>query len=282
MARLSRKLWTGAGLFSLVGVAALDPAIAQHSTTHGAASPPAKKDAEPINAGGMAKAASGETYLTDGGPRDTRIRIYRDIALMRGHILVGSELVEADRWDDALPHFLHPTEELYGAMERYIKLHKVTPFDKQLKMLAQAVKAKNKPAFRQAAKVVDARLTNALNTFRRFMTVQPFSSYTMRTVAEMMIVAKGEYAQAIEDGRIAKPVEYQDSRGFVWYAEKLIDSQAGALAKIDAARLAEVRERLAGLKAAWPTAVPPERPVVSVADVGTRLDWLAAALERYF
>jgi hypothetical protein len=201
---------------------------------------------------------------------------------MRGHILVGTELVDADRWDDALPHFLHPTEELYGAMERYIKLHKITPFDKQLKALAQAVKAKNKPAFQQAAKLVDARLTNALTAFRRFMTVQPYSSYTMRTVAETLKVAKSEYEQSIEGGRFTKPVEYQDSRGFVWYAEKMIAAQEKDLAKIDAARLAEVMRGLVELRSAWPTAIPPDQPVVSVADVGARVDALVKLLERFF
>lgn len=282
MARHSRKIWTSLGVVSIIGATAADPVVAQHNAPHDTSVAPVTKDAAPIPAGGMAKPQSGETYLTDGGPRDPRIRIYRDIALMRGHILVGTELVDADRWDDALPHFLHPTEELYGAMERYIKLHNVTPFDRQLKALAQAVKAKNKPAFLQASKLVDARLTNALTVFRRFMTVQPFSSYTMRTVAETLKIAKSEYAQAIEDGRIAKPVEYQDSRGFVWYAEKLLAAQATEFAKIDAARLGEIQRLLTELKTAWPTAIPPDRPVVPVADLGVRIDALEKLMERFF
>jgi hypothetical protein len=280
--RLIRKVWTSIGAVSLATVAGTGSAQSQH--THSqipAASPPAK-DQPPGVAGGMAKPQSGETYLTDGGPRDPRIRIYRDIALMRGHILVGTELVDAEKWDDALPHFLHPTEELYGAMERYIKLHKVTPFDKQLKALAQAVKARNKPAFGQAAKLVEARLTNALSAFRRFMTGQPFSSYTMRTAAEVLKVAKGEYGQAIENGRITKSVEFQDSRGFVWYAEQLLAEQEAALAKIDKMRLAEIKLQMAALKSAWPTVVPPEHPVISSADLDAKVDALTALLERYF
>ena len=36
------------------------------------------------------------------------------IAQMRGHLLVGDELVKQGQWAAALPHFLHPSEELYG------------------------------------------------------------------------------------------------------------------------------------------------------------------------
>ena len=42
------------------------------------------------------------------------LRFYRDIELIRGHLLVGDELVRAGRWAEALPHFLHPSEEIYG------------------------------------------------------------------------------------------------------------------------------------------------------------------------
>src|SRR5207244_2470667 len=39
------------------------------------------------------------------------------IALLRGHLLVGDELVKQQQWNAALPHFLHPTEELYGDLK---------------------------------------------------------------------------------------------------------------------------------------------------------------------
>lgn len=230
----------------------------------------------------MGTPRSGEAYLTDGGPKDTRIRIYRDIALMRGHLLVGDELVALGRWEDALPHFLHPTEELYGAMERYIKLHKVTPFDRQLKQLAQAVKARNRAAYDQAAKVVDARLTGALASFRRFMQGSPFTSFTMRTVVEMLKVAASEYEAAIEGDRFSKPVEYQDSRGFVLYAERLITSQRRELETIDKAAADELLLIIAEIKPAWPGALPPDRPAMSVKDVAAKIEAFDKRAERFF
>jgi hypothetical protein len=230
----------------------------------------------------MASPKAGEAYLTDGGPKDTRIRIYRDIALMRGHLLVGAELIELGLWDEALPHFLHPTEELYGLMERYIKLHGVTPFDRQLKAQGQAVKARNKAAYQQAAKVVDERLAGALTSFRRFMTVQPFTSYTMRTAVEVLKIAQSEYEASIEGTTFAKPVEYQDSRGFVLHVERVLKAQEADYRRIDSARFDRLLSLLVDLERAWPSPMPPPAPVVPVEAVAAGVKAFEMAAERFY
>jgi hypothetical protein len=66
---------------------------------------------------------------------------------------------------------------------------------------------------------------------------------------------------AIVNGRIAKPVEYQDARGFIWQAQRMIDGVAPDLRKKDPAALAVVRTGLAELKKAFPSAMPPKMPV---------------------
>lgn len=276
MRRIARRVWLGIGAVGLVTAQAV-PVPAQHA---GHEAKPTTKASE--DAARLANPQSGETYLTDGGPKDTRVRIYRDIALMRGHLLVGGELIEQGRWDDALPHFLHPTEELYGAMERYIKLHKITPFDRQLKQLAQAVKARNKPAYAQALKIVDERLTNALTGFKRFMQGAPFTSFTARTIVELLNVAREEYASAIEDGRYAKPVEYQDGRGFVSYADVLLTAQAKEFEAIDRLAYAELRRHIDEIKTAWPTAVPPDKVGMTLAVLAVKIDTFAKQATRYF
>ena len=290
MTRKIRKQWIGIGVATLAGAVAATTAISPVSAQHGGhGGAPPKDTAAPDKAtpttipakGQLAAPQGGEAYLTDGGPKDTRIRIYRDIALMRGHLLVGAELIELGLWEEALPHFLHPAEELYGAMERYIKLHKIPPFDRQLKALAQAVKAKNKPAYVQAAKVTEERIAAALAGFKRFMTVQPFSSYTAQALAEIAKVALAEYAASIENGRFTKPVEYQDSRGFIWHAEQVIARHAAEFEKVDAAAFTILKSALAELKPAWPTAVPPEKPVIDVATLAARIDAFTKATERF-
>jgi hypothetical protein len=281
MAKWSRKVWIGIGAASLVGVAGTRLADAQQEKTPSTA-PAAGNDTGGPVSGGMGASQAGEAYLTDGGPRDIRIHIYRDIALMRGHLLVGAELIEQGLWEEALPHFLHPTEEIYGKMERYIKLHKITPFDRQLKAQGQAVKAKNKAAYLQAAKVVDERLTNALNSFKRFMTGAPFTSYTARAVVEVVKVAQSEYEASIDDGRFTKPVEYQDSRGFVWYAARMLEGQANDFRKIDVAQFNDLSRLLENLKRAWPAPVPPEQPIIEVQAMAVDVDAFEKAAARFF
>src|SRR5262249_47606169 len=140
-------------------------------------------------------AEGGEAYLTDGGPSDTRIRFYRDIELMRGHLLIGQELIEGDLWDEALPHFLHPTEELYGRMERYIVLHNIPPFRRELQALAQTVKARRMGAYLQARAVVDQQLDSALAVAKQFM--HPLRGFTARSAAAILKVALSEYATSL-------------------------------------------------------------------------------------
>jgi hypothetical protein len=279
VAKLSRKIWIGVGAATVVGLGSPAPSLAQHATKHAAPAPAPGTEAP---SGTMGRPQAGETYLTDGGPKDTRIRIYRDIALMRGHLMVGAELIELGHWDDALPHFLHPAEELYGAMERYIKLHKVTPFDQQLKAQGQAVKAKNVAAYREVAKVVDARLTNALTFFKRFMKGQPLTSFTARTMVEVLKVAQSEYDASIEGGRFGKVVEYHDSRGFVLYVEKLLAEHRLALSKVDAARFSELNRLIAELKMAWPSTVPPDKPVVAPSVVAEKVAAFEKAAAKFF
>jgi hypothetical protein len=256
MAKLTRKLWVGIGAATIAGASFVSSAAAQSTHKgHEQSPPPAGKDAATSNPG-----QGGEAYLTDGGPRDPRIRFYRDIALIRGHILVGGQLIGLGLWDEALPHFLHPTEELYGGMEKYIQLHSMRPFRRELQALAQAVKAKRKGAYEQALKAVDQRLGGALDVAKRFM--NPQRGFTTRSVAEVLKVALSEYEGAIEGGRFTKPVEYQDSRGFVWEAERMIEAAAPELGRIDAESLARIRVALAKLKAAWPAPMPPDAPLM--------------------
>jgi hypothetical protein len=75
-----------------------------------------------------------------------------------------------------------------------------------------------------------------------------------------------------------KPVEYQDSRGFVWRAERVIEEAAGADPQpLDAANLAKVRAAFARLKAAWPAPLPPEKPLLD----GGRMSALISEIELY-
>jgi hypothetical protein len=272
MAKLTRKLWVGIGVASLAGAASMPRDVAAQDTdhkTHG--TPPAVQEDPSPKAG-----EGGEAYLTDGGPKDTRIRFYRDIELVRGHLLVGQELIDMDLWDEALPHFLHPSEELYGLMEKYIKLHNMQPFGRELQALAQTVKAKRKGAYERALKPVHQRIDGALKVAKGFM--RPERTFAIQSAIEVLRTAQVEYEGAMENGAFTKPVEYQDSRGFVWRAERVIEEAAKIGPQpLDAASLAKVRAAFARLKVTWPAPLPPAKPLLD----GGQVSALISEIELY-
>ncbi len=187
------------------------------------------------------------------------------IAQMRGHLLVGDELVKQGQWAAALPHFLHPGEELYGPIRGRLKDYNTPQFATALKLLATTVKQKKGGEDYAAAwKGVEDALAAADAGVKA---KQVSDGFAVETALELLKSATGEYRQALGKGRITKPVEYQDSRGFVWQAEKMVESLGSALEKKDADALKHVRDGFAELKEAWPAAMPPKTPVKDYAAV---------------
>jgi hypothetical protein len=182
------------------------------------------------------------------------------VALLRGHLVVGDELVKQQQWNAALPHFLHPTEEIYGDIQGELAGYNVPPFDGALRALAQAVKGRKGGAdYVKALKAVNDALAAADAGMKARQS--NWSGFVVEAAVEALKAASGEYQQAIVGGRIAKPVEYQDARGFVWEAERMIESVAADLQKQNAPALREVRAGMAELKLAFPSSIPPRTPV---------------------
>jgi len=188
------------------------------------------------------------------------------IALLRGHLLIGDELVKQQQWNAALPHFLHPTEELYADLKEPLQQYKVAPFDGALKALADVVKGKK--GGNDYAKA-QASVNDALAAVDRTMKERTgdWPGPVTEAAVEALKAATGEYKEAIVDGKIAKPVEYQDARGFIWQAQRMIESVAPELERKNAGALADVRAGLAELKKAFPSPMPPRAPVKDYAAV---------------
>jgi hypothetical protein len=267
------KIWLGVGLVVTSGAAALPPGPASKAI----AAPGSFALSSDSICGALPRYAqwilvqhdmpaggeAGEAGVPADLPPDFQFAL--TLALIRGHLLVGDELVRAGKWDAALPHFLHPTEELYGGIKDKVADYHTPAFDTALLKLADVVKEKNSTAYTNALNSV----TSALDTGEAGVKAKEadWPSFVVATSIMALKAAIGEYEQAIVNGQIAKPVEYQDSRGFVWQAERMIDSVAPDLTRKDAAALKSVRAGLAQLKKAWPTATPPRTPVKSAAAV---------------
>lgn len=187
------------------------------------------------------------------------------IALLRGHLLIGDELVKQQQWAAALPHFLHPTEELYNDLKDSLVEYRIAPFDGTLKTLADIVKARKANDFARAREAVSDALSGADAAMRERTGDWP--GLVTESAIETLKIAGSEYGQAVVDGKIAKPVEYQDARGFIWQAERMIEGVAPQLEKKNAEALASVRKGFAELKKAFPSAMPPRALVMTPPDL---------------
>ncbi len=181
------------------------------------------------------------------------------IALIRGHLGVGDELVKQAQWNAALPHFFHPIEELYGDIRDILPDYKVPQFEDALKALAAAVKSKKTAEYGKAMKPISDALAQLDTAMMAKQADWP--GFEAEAAIETIKSSAAEYKDAVEGRRIVKPVEYQDSRGFIWQGERMIESVAPALQAKDADALKQVRAGIAELKKLFPTAMPPRNAV---------------------
>jgi hypothetical protein len=267
--RTKVRIWLGVGASIIVG-----------TTATAAGKPVAQLPANPSAAGARADVANARTSAAapialaqhvepgkeagEGGEAKGLANLPPDlafavrIALLRGHLLIGDELVKQQQWNAALPHFLHPNEEIYGDIKDELADYNVPPFDMALKALADAVKGKRADYANRFKEVNDA-LVAADAGMKVHQDNWP--GFVVEAAVEALKAAAGEYQLAIVNGRIAKPVEYQDARGFISQAQRMIEGVAADLQKKDPPALAVMRAGLTELKKAFPSAMPPKVPV---------------------
>ena len=267
--RKASKIWIGIGTAAALGATGGVPTSAQTQGQFRLAQAQDAKGAGASHAGHEMKAPAategGEGGEGNAAGLDSRTRFFRDMELVRGHLLVGDELVRSGHWLDALPHFHHPIEELYPNIGAQLKLHSVRQFDSALKALAQAVQSRKIEAYATAVRTVEQRMAEVDKAMRKF--ADPYVEWRVKSLIAVLQSAASEYREAIEGNRIAKPVEYQDSRGFVFQAGKMLDGLSGELAKKDAGAVQSVTAALAKLKEGWPAPLPPEQPVLQPSEV---------------
>ncbi len=272
--KTKRKIWLGVGAFVVAGASATGAAPltggkvpdlrATTDLVTDAAIPRsspagfvlAQHDDHAPKAGGSGEEGGEKGVATLPPPLAFGTRI----AWLRGHLLVGDELVKQRQWNAALPHFLHPSEEIYGDIKEQLAEYKVPPFEDALKALAGVVKAKKGGNdYAKAFKSVSDALAAADAGMKDRET--DWAGFVVSAAIETVKSAAGEYQQAIIGGRIAKPVEYQDARGFIFHAERMIESVAPDLQKKDASGFRALRAGFAELKKAFPSPMPPRAPV---------------------
>jgi hypothetical protein len=192
---------------------------------------------------------------------ETKLDALVVLGQMQGHLLVAQELLEQQNFKAAEPHVGHPVDELYGALAPGLQRFGVAPFLPTLEALRQQVRlnpnspetklklAQAQQAIRAAAKTLDGEAAMP-------------ASLLLSVVRQLGATAAEEYSAAIAGDRVVEVIEYQDARGFLLEAIRLL--AAGVASEpADAAALTAKRKTVAAMLKAFPAVSPPQKAVLS-------------------
>lgn len=189
------------------------------------------------------------------------------LGLMKGHLLVAQELLDLQKPDQAEPHIGHPVEEIYVDVEDQLRERNIKEFKTTLISLQDLVKSNPKDAkkvktnFTASTQAVDSALQALPETQRQS------PEFVLQVINGLLDAAGAEYGAAIADGKITAAIEYQDSRGFVNYANTLYQGVSSQMAKENSAAHKVIESSLAELTQAWPSAIAPAAPVKTPEEV---------------
>ncbi|WP_375472937.1 helix-hairpin-helix domain-containing protein [uncultured Nostoc sp.] len=188
------------------------------------------------------------------------------LGLMKGHLLVAQELLDQNQPKQAEPHIGHPVEEIYVDVEDQLNERKVKEFKTTLVSLQDLVKSspknsKVKTNFTSSMQAVDGAIA-ALPADQRSK-----PGFALQIINELLDSANSEYGAAIANGKVTAPIEYQDSRGFVFYANELYKGISSQVAQADPEAHKAIDTSFAELIKVWPAAIPPAKAVKIPNDV---------------
>ena len=188
------------------------------------------------------------------------------LGLMKGHLLVAKELLDQNQPKQAEPHIGHPVEEIYVDVEDQLNERKVKEFKTTLVSLQDLVKSspkdsKVKTNFTSSMQAVDGAIA-ALPEAQRSK-----PGFALKVINELLDSANSEYGAAIANGKVTAPIEYQDSRGFVFYANELYKGISSQVAQADPEAHKAINTSFTELIKVWPAAIPPAKAVKTTNDV---------------
>jgi hypothetical protein len=191
------------------------------------------------------------------------------LGLMKGHMIVAGQLLDLGLPDQAEPHLGHPVEEIYVDIADQLSERNVPEFSETLTRVQDLVKSK--PDDPQVKSAYDAAMTAIDQAIEALPAAQRQSpSFTLAVMNQMLETAVAEYTASIADGKITEEIEYQDSRGFVEYAKDTLLKNIEANLASEKSGV-ELQAKLDDLFTAWPEPVPPETPVMSAAEVASKV-----------
>jgi len=187
------------------------------------------------------------------------------LAQMQGHLLVAQELLTQQQFSAAEPHVGHPVDELYGALEPALQRQRIPPFLAILEDLRQQVRL-NPKAASTGSKLAKAQQSIAAAARALPGGEAADTQMVMAVVRQLAEIAVDEYGAAVVGDRVVEAIEYQDARGFLLEAQRLLDQNV-ANQPAAAAQLSGQQRTIAAMLQAFPTAIPPGTAVMGVAQL---------------
>jgi hypothetical protein len=183
------------------------------------------------------------------------------LGLMKGHLFVAKELLDLQQPKQAVPHIGHPVEEIYVDVEDQLNERQVPEFKNTLIGLQDLVKSNPKDAkvatnFEQSMQAVDKAIQVLPESERQS------PKFVLQVINGLLDAANSEYGAAIANDKIAAVIEYQDSRGFITYADSLAKTISDPLTKENSEAQKAIADSMTQLKTAWPSAEAPAKPAL--------------------
>lgn len=183
------------------------------------------------------------------------------LGLMKGHLLVAKELLDLQKPNQAEPHIGHPVEEIYADVEDQLSERNVKEFKTTLIRFQDLVRAGAKDSakvsseFKTSMQAVDEAIATLPATQRQS------PAFVLQVINGLLDTANAEYGAAIANGKITQAIEYQDSRGFVVYANELYKGIAPQVEKQSPDTHKTIQQTMAELTTVWPAPLPPAAAV---------------------
>jgi len=180
------------------------------------------------------------------------------LGLMKGHLIVAGELLALQKPEQAEPHIGHPVEEIYVDVEDQLPERGVKEFKSTLINLHRV-----QPSFKAAVQAVDSAIEGLPVAERQS------DGFLLQVINGLLDTAGTEYTAAIADGKISQVIEYQDSRGFVIYANELYKGIESQMKQGKPEAHQTIASNMTKLMQAWPIATAPAAPIMSAKEVTT-------------
>ncbi|MEE3170495.1 MAG: hypothetical protein VX324_10285 [Pseudomonadota bacterium] len=197
--------------------------------------------------------------------------------MMQGHLMAARELIKAGNVAEGRPHLTHPWAEVYPMADAGLESRGQNTLGKHLKALAENAGKVEK--WGDTSKTFQAAWVDIEKAIKS-VDGQSAASVS-RVVLSLTKQAVLEYDEALEDGRFVAEHEYQDGRGFVLTAQDYLKNNQGMLKKQNKEAWRDAEKALSELQKAWPTALPPKQPAMSVANLYSAQARLELALAPY-